>query len=308
MAPRACALLALALAAGGVGAIRIEAPRSGSSLPRALAAGAARARPGLLHRAAGLRLRGGCASAGARDGAARSEAGRALRRQLTVLLVAMALFNDMLQLSMLTPIIPSLIASPPPLGVRSNGEVAMGLLFASKDICQLSAAPLAGLFIARYSSRLALFASTLGLGVATIMMAEGTTFNQLLVARGCQGAASAAIMSGGLSLIAETQPAHSRGRSLAMAYTGLAMGVLSGPLVGGLLFERLGRRRTFYLAGSVVLINALAQMPLLFDANLPALGEKPPDKAPHAGAAAYLRLLSHPHVLAVMFVCVCVYV
>jgi MFS family permease len=146
------------------------------------------------------------------------------------------------------------------------------------------------------------------------MMAEGTTFRQLLVARGCQGAASAAIMSGGLSLIAETQPAHSRGRSLALAYTGLALGVLSGPLVGGLLFERLGRRRTFYLAGSVVLVNALAQMPLLYEPPASLLAPEraratrapsPPgskggaDKAPASSANAYLRLLSHPHVLAV---------
>ena len=146
------------------------------------------------------------------------------------------------------------------------------------------------------------------------MMAEGTTFRQLLVARGCQGAASAAIMSGGLSLIAETQPAHSRGRALALAYTGLALGVLSGPLVGGLLFERLGRRRTFYLAGSVVLVNALAQMPLLYESPASLLAPEharearatsPPgskggaNKAPSSSATAYLRLLSHPHVLAV---------
>jgi len=136
------------------------------------------------------------------------------------------------------------------------------------------------------------------------MMAEGTTFRQLLVARGCQGAASAAIMSGGLSLIAETQPAHSRGRSLAFAYTGLALGVLSGPLVGGLLFERLGRRRTFYLAGSVVLVNALAQMPLLYESPASLLAAEHASAArapapPCSSATAYLRLLSHPHVLAV---------
>ena len=105
-----------------------------------------------------LRLRGGAASsfpAGPPVEVEAGGAGRAMRRQLTVLLVAMALFNDMLQLSMLTPIIPSLIASPPPLGVSSNGQVAMGLLFASKDFCQLSAAPIAAILISHYSSRIA---------------------------------------------------------------------------------------------------------------------------------------------------------
>jgi hypothetical protein len=97
-----------------------------------------------------------------------------------VLLVSFALLNDMLQLTMLTPIIPALINSPPPLGVGANGEMAMGLLFASKDICQLCAAPLAGHLMTRCSSLTALLVSTLGLGLGTLLFAEGRSFRQVL--------------------------------------------------------------------------------------------------------------------------------
>jgi DHA1 family solute carrier family 18 vesicular amine transporter 1/2 len=219
------------------------------------------------------------------------------RRRLTVLLVSLALFNDMLQLSMLTPIIPSLIASPPPLGVRENSEVAMGLLFAIKDVCQLTAAPVAGWLTSRHSSHAALCISTAGLGLATISFAEATTFTQLLVARGCQGAASAATMSGGLSLIAETHSEANRGRAMGIAYTGLALGVMSGPLVGGLLFQRMGRRATFHLAGAFVLANALAQVLLM--ASCPPTFLKHQDKKSSVALSSIFKLLSNADVLAV---------
>ena len=100
------------------------------------------------------------------------------RRKLVVLLVATALFNDMLQLTMLLPIIHTLISSPPPLGVKSNKEVALGVFFASKDICQMLFAPVAGVLTSKTSAHTALISSTIGLGLATFVFAEATTFWQ----------------------------------------------------------------------------------------------------------------------------------
>ena len=185
------------------------------------------------------------------------------RRKLVVLLVATALFNDMLQLTMLLPIIHTLVSSPPPLGVTSNKEIALGLFFASKDICQMSFAPIAGILTSKTSANTALTLSTVGLGLATFVFAEATTFWQLLLARGAQGAASAAVLCGGMSLIAETHPQNIRGRAMGLAQTGLAFGLLCGPLIGGLLFERMGRRKTFRLAAGILLANALGMIGLM---------------------------------------------
>jgi hypothetical protein len=110
------------------------------------------------------------------------------RRSTVLVLVALALFNDALQCTMLAPIIHTLVVdSPPPLGVTSNGEIALGIFFASKDICQLTFAPLAGILTARTSPNAALILSTAGLGLATFVFAEAKTFPQLLLARGAQG-------------------------------------------------------------------------------------------------------------------------
>jgi len=192
------------------------------------------------------------------------------RRNLVVLLVATALFNDMLQLTMLLPIIHTLVSSPPPLGVTTNKEVALGLFFASKDLCQMLFAPIAGILTSKTSANAALILSTVGLGLATFVFAEATTFRQLLIARGAQGAASAAVMCGGLSLIAETHPPDVRGAAMGLAQTGLAFGLLCGPLIGGLLFQRLGRKRTFRLAAGILIANAAGMVGLM--------GLAPPDR------------------------------
>lgn len=191
------------------------------------------------------------------------------RRRLVVLLVATALFNDMLQLTMLLPIIHTLVTNPPPLGVAAskisneNAVASLGLFFASKDICQMAFAPLAGILTSKTSSNVALMLSTAGLGLATFVFAEATTFRQLLMARGAQGAASAAVLCGGMSLIAETHEQSVRGSAIGLAQSGLALGLLCGPLIGGLLFEQLGRKKTFRLAAAIVLFNSAAQLGLM---------------------------------------------
>lgn len=231
------------------------------------------------------------------------------RRYATVALVFTALFNDMLQLTMLLPIIPTLISSPPPLGVKANPEIAMGIFFASKDMCQLAFAPLAGWLTARTSSNVALALSTAGLAFATFIFAEATTFKSLLFARSCQGAASAAVMCGGLSLIAETHPIEIRGSAMAKAYTGLALGVLSGPLIGGLLFDKFGRRKTFRYAAIFVLINAMLQLGLMI--FMPPVkyntSDTLDDNKEESSALESFRLLySNPQVLVVAGAIFCI--
>ena len=125
-------------------------------------------------------------------------------------------------------------------------------------------APIAGILTSKTSSNTALILSTAGLGLATFVFAEATTFRQLLFARGAQGAASAAVMCGGLSLIAETHPQNIRGSAMGLAQSGLALGLLCGPLIGGLLFQRLGRVKTFRLAAGIVLANAVAMVGLMW--------------------------------------------
>ena len=179
------------------------------------------------------------------------------QRRLIVAMVFAALFNDTLQVSLLIPILPSLIRQS---GISENAEIAMGIFFAAKDIFQFLGAPAAGWITQVVGCQVALTTSTIGLGVATLVFAQATSFPALLLARSLQGLASAAVLCGGLSLVAESHPSEMRGSAMGLACTGLAMGVLCGPLLGGVLFSHLGQKSTFRLAGAGVLANAAAQI------------------------------------------------
>lgn len=182
------------------------------------------------------------------------------RQQLTVATVGLALFNDVLLLLMLVPMLPALLDEP--------GEMRLAMLFTAKDVCQVLCAPLAGMATLRFGAQTSLAVSLLGLAASTIAFAEAHGFPQLLAARALQGATSAALMSGGLTLIAQTHEPSKRGTAIARAHSGLGLGAAAGPVLGGLLYDSIGRRATFYAAASLVLCTAAAQ--LLLTATAPA--------------------------------------
>lgn len=109
-----------------------------------------------------------------------------------------------------------------------------------------------------------------------------------------------------MSLIAETQPVEHRGAAMGVAYTGLALGVLCGPLIGGLLFEKLGRQRTFRLAAAIVLANALAQTALMvFAPAVKTIVDETKEAEPSL-AASLRTMFSNREVLAVAAAIFCV--
>lgn len=193
---------------------------------------------------------------------ASSRARRRLQRtertqRAVVITVSVALFGDVLLLLMIVPMLPSLLA-PPPAGVGAAGDFALAVIFVAKDVFQLLCAPLAGALTLRYGARASLAASLAGLTASTVAFAEAATFKQLLAARCFQGATSSALMSGGLTLIAETHTPDCRGAAMARANSGLGIGAALGPVLGGLLLEALGRRRTFYCVALLIGLTAVA--------------------------------------------------
>ena len=113
-----------------------------------------------------------------------------------------------------------------------------------------------GALTLRIGPRRTLAASLLGLAAATLAFAEAASLRELLAARALQGAASAALMSGGLTLVAEEHTAEERGGAIAHAQMGLGVGAAAGPVLGGLLLESVGRRAAFFAAAVLVAINA----------------------------------------------------
>lgn len=181
---------------------------------------------------------------------------RRLGQRFAVGVVGGALCNDALLLLMLVPMLPALLPSASPL--------RLACLFSSKDLCQLVCAPLAGALTLEVGAQNSLTASLLLLALSTVAFAEAQSFRGLLGARALQGAASAALMSGGLTLVAESHDPGLRNEAIARAQTGLGVGATLGPCLGGLLLAAIGRRLTFYVAAVLVLLNGVAALGLRF--------------------------------------------
>ena len=121
------------------------------------------------------------------------------RQQFTVATVGLALFNDIMLLLMLVPMLPSLLGDGLPVS-----DIRLACVFSAKDVFQVLFAPLAGALTLRLGARHALGASLLALAAATVAFAEAKGFHQLLGARALQGVTSAALMTAGFTHIAET--------------------------------------------------------------------------------------------------------
>lgn len=181
-------------------------------------------------------------------------------QDLVVLTVGLALFNDILLLLMLVPMLPVLISDASP----TNSDMRLAVLFATKDIFQVICAPLAGMATLRLGPRVSFAASLFGLAASTVAFAEAHGYRMLLCARALQGVTSAALMTGGLSLITLTHKPSDRASAIARAHSGLGLGAAAGPVLGGLLYDWIGRRATFYAAAGLVLFTFVAQLCLTF--------------------------------------------
>jgi MFS family permease len=240
------------------------------------------------------------------------ELSRPRQKQLTVLAVAFALCNDVLLLLMLVPMLPFLL----PAGATSQFALSCEspnitpctactlhvhrmhtayaphahslsrCLFSTKDACQLLCAPFMGALTLRIGPRRTLAASLLGLAAATLAFAEASSLRELLAARALQGAASAALMSGGLTLVAEEHTTEERGGAIAHAQMGLGVGAAAGPVLGGLLLESVGRRAAFFAAAVLVALNAALVLYLEWAAPRPPSTPPPPPPPPPLPSAS----------------------
>ena len=166
-------------------------------------------------------------------------------RRIVLAAVVFALFADMFIYESIIPILPAFVA-------RWNvSPAAYGFLFSTFAVAVLFTTPLFGVIADRYGRRLPLLAGALGLAASTTLIAVANNFFILFVARVLQGVSGAAIWTSGMALVADLYPRKLRGRAMGTVMTGISMGTLIGPLLGGALFERVGPRVPFY-AGSLL--------------------------------------------------------
>ncbi|MCL6459676.1 MAG: MFS transporter [Gorillibacterium sp.] len=174
-----------------------------------------------------------------------------------LVVVAIAVFVDMMVYGMVVPILPQYALS---LGAT---QAEIGLLFGSYAFTLLLAAPLFGILSDRIGRKGPMLWGLLGLGGATLLFMFADSYWMLVHARMLQGVAAAVTWTAGLALLADLFPPESRGKVMGLALSGQAAGTLLGPAVGGWLFQWGGYHAPFLFAAGIALLDAMLRIVLL---------------------------------------------
>jgi MFS transporter, DHA1 family, solute carrier family 18 (vesicular amine transporter), member 1/2 len=184
-----------------------------------------------------------------RDRATKGAAGGAgVHSAAMVVVIACALFTDFFLYGILFP-----LAAHSPVTVQDEEQSA--LLYGAYAISVLLVTPLFGYFGDRIGGRPTMLCGLALAGCSTLLFGVAPNFSVLLIARFFQGAASAALWTSGLALIA-THYAGKRVQMLGYAFTGGTFGSVIGPIAGGWLFHAGGYKLPFIITGILVAIDA----------------------------------------------------
>ena len=197
--------------------------------------------------------------------------------------VAAALFLDFLLVTMVIPILPALLPHDP---------LRAGILFAAKPLCQMLFNPLFGASGLPHATMLR--AGTLLGGACAFAQGLARGYRGLLAARALSGAASAGVMTGGMSLLLSSHAEGVRAQAVARALLGLTLGVSLGPVWGGVVFDASGSAAVpFCLTGAAFVLLAAHQWLAL--APPPAADTPPPP--PGSSRAAVFRVATSRNAL-----------
>ncbi|KAL8674326.1 MAG: hypothetical protein Q9168_001255 [Polycauliona sp. 1 TL-2023] len=130
--------------------------------------------------------------------------------------------------------------------------------------CALLASPFIGWFADRSSSRRAPFLVGVLLALAaTILYTVGQSPAVLVLGRGIQGFSVSIIFSVGLALIVDTVEPEEIGQWLGFVLSGMNMGVLISPFLGGLVYEKAGYYAVCAMGLGVVAIDLLLRLVII---------------------------------------------
>ena len=171
-------------------------------------------------------------------------------RVVTVALVMLATFTDIVAYSVAVPVLPDLSRR---LGASPT---MIGLLFASFGVTLLGVSMPMGAVSDRIGRKAPLVGGLIALAAATFLFAFAEGLLWLFAARLVQGAADAVTWVVGFALIADLYGPAERGRILGLVMSGTSVGFMLGPLLGGWLYEIGGIRLPFVAVGAMALLAA----------------------------------------------------
>src|SRR5712691_392351 len=161
-------------------------------------------------------------------------------------------FLDALLMFAIVPLLPQYVRE------LHLSKTQAGLAVGAYSGAVLVASPLVGHWTARIGARRLTIFGVAILAVATLALAEATTFSALLAVRIGQGLSSAVSWTAGMAWLSEATRPGERGRVLGAAMSFASVGTLIGPVVGGTLGSAYGVRVPFVVLGGVAALLTAA--------------------------------------------------
>lgn len=178
----------------------------------------------------------------------------AWRRNLAVCVFGS--FTTLVAMTLLLPFLPLYVAE---LGVHDPAAIARwsGLAFGATFFSAALLSPLWGRLADRYGRKLMMIRASLGMAIAMSLLGMVHDVWQLVAVRLLAGILGG-YASGSMILVATQTPKARVGWALGTLSSGIMLGNLVGPLIGGVLPQWIGIRWTFLAAGGVIFIAFLA--------------------------------------------------
>ncbi|CAD5231069.1 unnamed protein product [Bursaphelenchus okinawaensis] len=138
--------------------------------------------------------------------------------------------------------------------VSNNIPVAM--LLGSKAVVQIPTGLIVSQITYRIGYSIPLFIGFIIIIVSSLLFAFATSYWTLFFARSLNGVGSGFTAVSGLGMLAETFPDNvQRGKAIALAFGGIAIGITAGPVIGGFLYSFGGIVLPFGLLAGVSLLE-----------------------------------------------------
>jgi MFS family permease len=180
-----------------------------------------------------------------------------------IFVVSFATFTDLLLYGLIVPVTPSALHER--VGLSEDDEQSWtSILLALYGAALLAASPISGYLADRIESRRwPLLIGLVALGASTALLCVGTTLGLWIAGRLFQGVSAAVVWTVGLALLVDTIEKEALGEAMGYAGMGITLGTMTGPLLGGVLYEKGGYYAVFGLAFGIIGLDIFLRLVLI---------------------------------------------
>lgn len=184
-------------------------------------------------------------------------------RWFIIFVVSFAVATDIFMYGVIVPVTPTALEKRvglSPDSVQSWTSILVALYSAALLTCS----PIVGYLADRFESRRwPLLLGLIALGAATALLCVGTHLALWIVGRLAQGAAAAVVWTVGLALMVDTIGKEGLGQGIGYVSLSMSIGMLAGPLLGGVLYQHGGYYAVFGLAFGLVAFDVFFRVVLI---------------------------------------------